>query len=102
MKRKKDRYSKNSQGVCSRAREAGWYRSQNRRMINHYLDGAGGHRGATKFWGTSVPRCVSTRWKTGRGNNGEGIHLVATLWKLFEGIQNRRKVTSSRRNARQG
>lgn len=55
-------------------------------MINYYFDGVGGYRGVIKFWGIFVLRCVSIRWKMGRGNNGEGIYLVVILWKLFEGI----------------
>lgn len=38
-----------------------------------------------------------------RRNIGEEMHLEkCTMEKVFEGIQNRRKVTSSRRNAKQG
>lgn len=80
MKRQKDRFCKNSQGV---------YQDKGSRMagvgyrvgggLNLYLDGGGVQRGMIEFWGTSVPTCVSTTLKMSRGNTGEEIYLVATM-----------------------
>lgn len=56
-------------------------------MTDHCVDGAGVHRGTIAFWGTAVPKCVNTKWKMSQGNTGEEIHLVATIQKVFEGIQ---------------
>ena len=88
-------------GVSGRGKQNSRCRLQSRRRINHCLDGASVQSGTLEFWGISVPPHVSTMSKLSRGNTGKGMHLMVTMQKVFEGIQNRRKVTSSRRNAKQ-